>query len=171
MPQPAPRYYVQAHERTGVMARAKNAVQVETPLYERDFYLWVEEQAALLREGRVDELDVANLLEEIESMGRSEKKAIKSNLIVVLIQLLKYQFQPDQRSSSWRGSIVEHHRRLRDDLKDSPSLRGYASEVFPEAYEDVREQASVESGLPLRALPNASPYTLEQTLDPEFLPD
>jgi hypothetical protein len=153
------------------MARANPATDERHSLYERDFYLWVEEQVRLLREGRLDELDLANLLEEVEWMGRSEKRAIKSNLIVVLIHLLKYQFQPDQRSSNWRGSIVEHRRRLRDDLKDSPSLHGYASEIFLEAYEDAREQASVESGLPLRALPKASPYTLEQTLDPEFLPD
>jgi Domain of unknown function DUF29 len=153
------------------MARANPVTDERQSLYERDFYLWVEEQVRLLREGRLNELDVANLLEEVEWMGRSEKRAIKSNLIVVLVHLLKYQFQPDQRSSNWRGSIVEHRRRLRDDLKDSPSLHGYASEIFREAYEDAREQASVESGLPLRALPKASPYTLEQTLDPEFLPD
>ena len=153
------------------MARANPVTDERRSLYERDFYLWVEQQAMLLREGRLDELDVANLLDEVEWMGRSEKRAIKSNLIVVLVHLLKYQFQPDERSSSWRGSIVEHRRRLRDDLKDSPSLRGYASEIFHEAYEDAREQASVESGLPLRALPKASPYTLEQTLDSKYLPD
>ena len=153
------------------MARANPVTEEGQSLYERDFYLWIEEQVRLLREGRVDELDVANLLEEIESMGRSDKKAIKSNLVVVLTHLLKYQFQPDQRSNSWRGSIVEHRRRLRDDFKDSPSLRGYATEVFAEAYDDAREQASVESGLPLRALPKTSPYTLEQTLNPKFLPD
>jgi Domain of unknown function DUF29 len=139
-------------------------------LYERDFYLWLKQQAALLREGRLDDLDVANLLEEIESMGRKDKKAIQSNLVVVLTHLLKYQFQPDQRSSSWRGSIVEQRRRLRYDLKESPSLRGHASAVFTEAYEDAREQASAESALPLRQFPKASPYTLEQVLDPKYLP-
>jgi hypothetical protein len=89
----------------------------------------------------------------------------------VLTHLLKYQFQPDQRSSRWRGSIVEHRRRLRYDFEESPSLRRHASEVFAEVYEDAREQASAESGLPLRAFPKTSPYTLEQTLDPKFLPD
>ena len=153
------------------MARANPVTDEHPSLYERDFYLWVEQQAMLLREGRLDHLDVANLLDEVESMGRSEKRAIKSNLIVVLVHLLKYQLQPDQRSGSWRGSIVEHRRRLRDDLEDSPSLHGYAREFFHEAYHNAREQASVESGLPLRALPKSSPYTLDQTLDPEFLPD
>jgi Domain of unknown function DUF29 len=153
------------------MARADPVIQDPRSLYERDFYLWLEQQATLLRDGRLGELDIANLREEIESMGRKDKKAIQSNLVVVLTHLLKYQFQPDQLSSSWRGSILEHRRRLRYDFKDSPSLRGHASEVFTQAYEDAREQASAESGLPLRQFPKASPYTLEQVLDPKFLPD
>ena len=153
------------------MARADSVTDERQSLYDRDFYLWVEQQAALLREGRLDELDVTNLLEEIESLGRKDKKAIQNNLVMVLTHLLKYQFQPDQRSSGWRGSIVEHRRRLRYDFKESPRLRGHASEVVTEAYEDAREQASAESGLPLRAFPKSSPYTLEQTLDPDYLPD
>jgi Domain of unknown function DUF29 len=140
-------------------------------LYERDFHLWLEQQTALLREGRLGELDLANLVEEIEDMGRSAKKAIRSNLIVLLTHLLKYQFQPEQRSSGWHGSIVEHRRRLRDDFEESPSLRPYAAEAFGRLYADAREQASAETGLPLRSFPQASPYTLEQALDPRFLPD
>jgi hypothetical protein len=131
----------------------------------------LRQQAALLREGHLHELDVANLLEEIEAMARQDKKAIKRNLIVLLTHLLKFEFQPEQRSSGWRGSIVEHRRRLRDDLEESPSLRPYAAEVFARAYADAREQASAETGLPLRSFPRTSPYTLEQTLDPKFLPD
>jgi hypothetical protein len=150
------------------VARAK---ALERPLYERDFCLWLEQQATLLREGRFDELDLANLIEEIEAMARKDRKAIKSNLTVLLTHLLKYQFQPEQRSSGWRGSILEHRRRLRDDFEESPSLRAHAAEVFASAYADAREQASVETGLPLRTFPSSSPYTLEQTLDPKFLPD
>ena len=153
------------------MARAKQEIEGQGDLYERDFYLWIEEQAVLLREGRLERLDVANLLEEIEDMGRREKKGVKNNLIVVLTHLLKYQFQSDQRSNSWRGSILEHRRRLRDDFEDSPSLRPHAADVFSRAYEDAREQASTETGLPLHAFPESSPYSLEQALDPEFLPD
>ena len=140
-------------------------------LYERDFCLWIEQQAALLREGRFDELDLANLIEEIEAMARKDEKAIKSNLVVLLTHLLKHEFQPEQRSSSWRGSIVEHRRRLRYDFEESPSLRQHAAEVFAPAYADARDQASAETGLPLRSFPRSSPYTLEQTLDPKFLPD
>ena len=108
------------------MARAK-ALAEDQSLYERDFCLWLERQAALLREGRFDELDLANLIEEIEAMARKDKKAIKSNLVVLLTHLLKHQFQPEQRSSSWRGSIVEHRQRLRDDFEESPSLRPHAA--------------------------------------------
>jgi hypothetical protein len=88
-----------------------------------------------------------------------------------LTHLLKYQFQPEERSTSWLGSIVEHRRRLRYDFEESPSLRPYAADAFADAYADAREQASAETGRPLRILPRSSPYTLEQVLDPRFLPD
>jgi Domain of unknown function DUF29 len=140
-------------------------------LYERDFYLWLARQAELLRERRLSELDVANLLEEIDDMGRSEKRAIESNLVVLLTHLLKYQAQPDQRSSSWRGSIVEHRRRLRKLLSESPSLVTYAAEIFAECYADSCEQAAAESGLSPKNFPSEPAFTLDQALDPGFLPE
>jgi hypothetical protein len=153
------------------VARAEALADDRQSLYEQDFYLWLARQAALLREGHLHDLDVANLLEEIEDMGRSARKAIKSNLIVLLTHLLKFQFQPEQRSSGWHGSVVEHRRRLRDDFEESPSLRPYAAEVFARAYGDAREQASAETGLPLRSFPRSCPHTLDQALDARFLPD
>jgi Domain of unknown function DUF29 len=153
------------------MARAKEAIAAEKPLYERDFCLWVEEQVRLLRERRLEQLDVVNLIDEIGDLGIHDKKAVESNLVVVLKHLLKYQFQPRRRSRSWLSSIAEHRRRLRNDLATSPSLRPYARARFEECYQDGRHQALIETGLASNALPSASPYTLEQTLDPEFLPD
>jgi Domain of unknown function DUF29 len=153
------------------MARAKESIRVEPPLYERDFCLWVEEQARLLKEGRFDQLDIANLVEEVEDLGAGEKKAVESNLVVVLKHLLKYRFQPSRRSRSWLSSIAEHRRRLRNDLKTSPSLRPYARERFEQCYQDSRRQALIETGLEPDTLPVAPPWSLEQTLDPEFLPD
>jgi hypothetical protein len=147
------------------------ALAEDQSLYERDFCLWLEQQAALLREGRFDELDLGNLIEEIEAMARKDRKGVKSDLVVLLTHLLKHQFQPEQRSSGWRGSIVEHRQRLRYDFEESPSLRPHADEVFARAYADARERASAETGLPLRAFPKSSPYTLAQTLDPKFLPE
>jgi hypothetical protein len=152
------------------VARAK-ASAAQDSLYERDLCLWLEQQAALLREGRFAELDLPNLIEEIEAMARKDNKAVKNNLVVLLTHLLKHQFQPEQRSSSWRGSILEHRRRLRDDFEESPSLRPHAADAFARAYADAREQASTETGLPLSAFPTSSPYGLDQTLDPKFLPE
>jgi hypothetical protein len=106
------------------MARAKEAIEAEKPLYERDFYLWVEEQVRLLKEGRLQQLDIGNLVDEVESLGIHEKMEVKSNLVVILKHLLKHQYQPRRRSRGWLSSIVEHRRRLRDDLATSPSLRG-----------------------------------------------
>jgi Domain of unknown function DUF29 len=153
-----------------VMARAKDAVRMEPSLYERDFCLWIEEQARLLRQGSLDRLDIANLVEEIEDLGIHEKKAIQSNLVVVLKHLLKHQLQPRRRSRSWLSSIAEHRRRLRNDLATSPSLRPYARERFEECYADARRQALIETGLEPDAAPAAAPWSLEQVLDPEFLP-
>ena len=153
------------------MARAKDAVQVETPLYERDFCLWVEEQARLLKEGRLEQLDVVNLIDEIEDLSIDRKHAVTSNLVVILKHLLKHQYQPRRRSRSWLASIAEHRRRLRKEFQHAPSLRGYAREQFEECYQDGRRQALIETGMGPDALPSAPPYTFEQTLDPEFLPD
>lgn len=153
------------------MARADPVTEERPSLYERDFCLWLEQQATLLREGRLSELDVANLLDEIESMGRKDKRAIKSNLVVVLLHLLKHQFQPKRRSRSWLDSILEHRLRLRDDLAESPSLRAHLEAVFPNAYADARARAITQTGLSQRAFPRTAPYTLAQALDPQFLPD
>lgn len=153
------------------MARAKDAVRVERSLYERDFCLWVEEQARLLRQGTFERLDVVNLVEEIEDLGIGARKAVKSNLVVLLKHLLKHQFQPSRRSRSCQASIVEHRQRLRDDFRTSPSLRGYARDMFGEAYADAWARALAETGLLERTLPSEAPYTMDQTLDPDFLPD
>jgi hypothetical protein len=153
------------------MARAKEAITAEKPLYQRDFCLWVEEQVRLLREGRLEQLDVVNLIDEVESLAISRKHAVTSNLVVILNHLLKHQFQLRRRSRSWLASIAEHRRRLRKEFQHAPSLRGYAREQFAECYEDGRRQALIETGLAPDAVPNTSPYTLDQTLDPEFLPD
>ena len=131
------------------LARADPTTEERQSLYERDFRLWLQRQAALPREGRLDELDVANLLEEIESTGRKDKKAI------VLVHLLKHPFQPKRRSRSWLDSILEHRQRLRDDLEESPSLRGLLEVVFSDAYADARARAITQTGLPERNFPRA----------------
>ena len=136
-------------------------------LYDRDYYLWLLHTAQLISEGKFSEVDAANLIEEIEDMGRSEKRAIESNLVVVLLHLLKYKYQPEKRTNSWKSSIREHRRRLRKAFADSPS---YFEEVFDECYQEAREQAADETGLPLDTFPQESIFTPAEALDPNYLP-
>ena len=143
----------------------------EVSLYERDYYAWTEEQAALLRAGRTIDLDLANLAEEIEDMGRSQRRTVKSALIIVLVHLLKYRFQPQRRSNSWRVTLREHRRRLRDEFADSPSLRPYVEGILAECYQDACEEVADETDLPAETFPAACPFTLDQVLNRNFLPD
>jgi hypothetical protein len=140
-------------------------------LYETDFLHWVETTAEQLRTQNYACVDWANLIEEIEDISRRERKSLKSNLVVILLHLLKWQYQPECRSGSWRGSIREHRRRINDDLKDSPSLMPYFQEVFAECYANAREQAADETGLPKSTFPDNCPYTPEQCLNSEYLPN
>ena len=140
-------------------------------LYNQDFYLWLEATANQLKEGRFNEIDLDNLIEEIESMGRSEKHALESNLVVILMHLIKYKYQPQKRSNRWLSTIIEYRRRLRRSLKDSPSLNHYLNEVFDECYQDARKQAALETNLSLDSFPLECVFTLEETLDSDFLPE
>ena len=102
------------------MARAQHEIETAVGLYERDFNLWVDEQVTLLEAGAFPRLDLANLIEEIRDMARRQRRAIRSDLIVVLTHLLKWRHQPEQRLTGWAGSIVEHRRRIRDEIEESP---------------------------------------------------
>ncbi len=147
-------------------------VKSKADLYEQDFNLWLERQATLLRERRFDELDVDNLVEEVESIGRSDKREVKSRLIVLLKHLLKYQHQADKRTRSWTDTIRDQRRELQLIFEDSPSLlRHHAPSVLSASYARARREASSEAGLPLDTFPEGCPYNLEQILDEDFLPD
>ncbi len=147
--------------------------QVAQPhgLYEQDFYAWVVEQAAALRSGQTQQLDVENLAEEIEDMGRSQRRAVKSALTIILIHLLKYRYQAERRTNSRRATIREHRRRVRDELADSPSLQPYIEQIPDGCYQDAREAAADESDLLVATFPTACPFSLEQALDRNFLPE
>lgn len=140
-------------------------------LYEQDYYLWLEATAKLLRAGQLTALDCVNLLEEIEDMGRSEKRAVYSNLKILLTHLLKYKYQPEKRLNSWLATIVEHRQRLKKALKESPSLQPYLVEILNECYQDARELAVAETGLVVEKFPVEIPFTSEQILNPESLPN
>ncbi len=139
-------------------------------LYETDFLQWIETTVAQLKAQDYANIDWENLIDEIETMGRSERRSLKSNLVVVLMHLLKWQYQPEQRSSSWKGSIAEHRRRIRNELKDSPSLKSYLEEIFEECYADAVEQAIAETDLPAETFPLSCPYAISATLDSSYLP-
>jgi hypothetical protein len=140
-------------------------------LYEQDFNLWIESTIELLQQKRFDELDIENLIYEVESMGNNDKKSVKSNLRILLMHLLKWQYQPDKRTNSWRTTIKEHRNRLDDDFADSPSLRIYFLEVFDECYQKARDLASSETGLSISVLPTECPFHPDLVLNSDFLPE
>ena len=140
-------------------------------LYERDYFAWIETTIEQLQSRDYKGVDWNNLVEEIADIGRSQKHSLESNLVVVLLHLLKWQYQPDRRSRSWKSSIAEHRRRIRKLLKKSPSLKPFVSEELPEAYTDGVKQASIETGIAMKTFPEACPYSLTQVLDEDFLPE
>ena len=140
-------------------------------LYERDYCLWLETTAKLLQEHHLKEIDFVALVEELEGMSKREKEALFSNLQVVLMHLLKYRYQPSKRSNSWRSSIREHRKRVKRAFKNSPSLKPYFTEIFAECYQDARELAADETGLPIATFPEQCPFTTEEILNTDYLPE
>ena len=139
-------------------------------LYDADFHRWAEEQGRAIREQRLADIDWENVAEEIESLGRSDKRRIESNLNVILLHLLKWQFQPDRQKPGWRSSIAEHRARIGKLLRESPSLRSYPSQVLDEEYVIARMKAIDETGLADEQFPKTCPYTAAEVLDADFLP-
>ncbi len=142
-----------------------------TQIYEQDFSLWLEQAVKLLREGNLAALDIENLIEEIECMGRSEKQAVKSNLEIILMHLLKYKYQPEKRSNSWRYTLLEHRRRLDEAFKTSPSLKRYFLQEFENCYLGARKLASAETGLAIATFPVEIPFAIAQVTDEDYLPE
>jgi Domain of unknown function DUF29 len=139
--------------------------------YDADFHAWTQDQAARLRELRPNSLDWENIAEEIETLGRSEKREVENRLGVLLLHLLKWARQPDRRKSGWRATIVEQRRQLLRTLGENPSLATYPYAVLADQYEVARLRAIDETGLEDVDFPEACPFTIEQVLDPAFWPD
>ncbi|HBW56319.1 MAG TPA: DUF29 domain-containing protein [Oscillatoriales bacterium UBA8482] len=152
------------------MTTIQSTTTAITSLYDQDFYLWLQTTINVLKQGKFAEVDLENLLEELESMGRSEKNALKSNLRILVMHLLKYKYQPEKRTNSWRYTITEHRQRLQDTLKTSPSLYRFFEEIFNESYQNARKLASDETGLSINEFTPESPFTVEEVLNPDFLP-
>lgn len=154
------------------METSMSPVQASSPMrYETDYLQWIETTVAQLQQRDYAQVDWVNLIDEVADMGKRERQSLKSNVIVVLLHLLKWQFQPECRSGSWEGSILEHRRRVNDALADSPSLRPYLQEIFEECYTQAVKQAKAETGLPMETFPQQCLFQLTQILDDEFLPE
>jgi len=140
-------------------------------LYESDFYGWLQHQADTLRIGNFASLDVDNLIEEIDSMGRSHRRALESRLELLLMHLLKWTFQPEMKSPSWRATIEVQRNQIGKLIRDNPSLKSRIPGVFEDSYKFATRLAKTETGLPAATFPSQCPWTFEQTTDQDFWPE
>ena len=139
-------------------------------LYETDFYAWTQQQSELLKKQAWEHVDIANLIEEIESLWRQERRELRNRLEVLLAHLLKWQYQPDRRGKSWFSTIREQRRKVNKVLQENPSLKPYFSEGIAEAYESAKDLAVRETNLDYENFPETCLYTTEQILA-EYFPN
>ena len=141
-----------------------HAERTGTSLYERDFYAWTQQQAALIREGQLAAADLPNLVEEIETLGRQEFAELRSRLRVLLAHLLKEMYQPAKSSRSWKTTILQQRIAIADLIADNPSLKPRLVEGFAKGYADARDLASAETGLPSDTFPDEAPFSFEEAV-------
>ena len=139
--------------------------------YETDYSAWIATQAALLQAGRFGDLDIVNLVDEVESLGRSEFDAFVSAVEVVLVNMLKWDAQPSKRTRSWIASIVEHRRRIERRLEDNPSFKSRLADAIRRAFDTATARAASEANLPLDVFPTDNPFDWDAiTTRPHELP-
>jgi len=154
----------------------KEAATVDrlTSLYERDYYGWIERNVYAIREGRIQEVDWANVAEELEDMGKSEKRALRSQLARLIAHFLKWAYQPQRRptnQNSWRASIKRARESIHEILDESPSLSSQLPQMVPAGYRDALAQVLGETGLPEQTFPAACPWNLQQMMAEDFWPE
>lgn len=142
----------------------------QSNLYETDFYRWTQQQATLLRNHQWSQLDLSNLIEEIESLGRQQRQELRNRLSVLIGHLLKWEYQSQRRSRSWLATIRIQRRDTLRLLKDNPSLKPYLQQACSEAYENAKDLAMGETDLPPQTFPSRCPYSLTEILDNDFYP-
>jgi hypothetical protein len=142
-----------------------------TVTYESDFYGWIQQQAGLLKSEQFNALDLANIIEEIESMGRSEKRELQSRLAVLLQHLLKWQYQPSRKGRSWQLSIDEQRLQFLEVLNENPSLKPHLQTILNDAYRLAVVKAAKETRVEKKVFPPQCPWTLQKISDMEFYPD
>jgi hypothetical protein len=138
--------------------------------YESDFILWIDKQVELLRAKKFEQLDLLNVVEEFDALAKSLRRELSSRLRVLLLHLLKCQFQPENKSGSWLGTITEQRSEIASLLEQNPSLRREVAQRAQRSYAAAVHGASMETGLPGSIFPSTSPYSHEQLLDPDFFP-
>jgi len=132
---------------------------------ERDLYTWARQTAELLREGRLGDLDLAHVAEEIDDVGEEQYLRLESALRVLLHHLLKWDHQPGAHSRSWAITVREQRRRVERQLRKNPGLKGRLDEALADAYEDARDEAARETGLPTRTFPGVLPYVFAEIME------
>ena len=149
-----------------ILRKVKNTMS----LYETDFYAWTQHQAKAIKEGKWECLDLPNLWEEIEALGRREKKELRNRLGVLLGHLLKWEYQAKFRGNSWLATVREQRREIKVLLEENPTLKPYTKEVLLAAYQNGLDLAVRETGFSYDLFPQSCPYSWEQTLDGDFFP-
>ncbi len=139
-------------------------------LYESDFYAWTQQQTALLQQHQWNQVDIVNLIEEVSSLGRQQQQELRNRLSVLIGHLLKWQYQPEQRSRCWLATLRVQRRDILRLLKDSPSLKPYLDEARQEAHENGRDLAMGETNLSEKVFPVDCPYSLTEILADRFYP-
>jgi hypothetical protein len=136
-----------------------------TTLYDQDFYAWTQQQAQLLRSGKFEGLDIENLVEEIESLGKQQRQELRNRLGVLLGHLLKWHYQPEARSKSWRATIREQRQQIQRHLKENPSLKPYLSEAIEIGYQTGLNLIDIETPLNSNQLPQTCPFSEAQIFE------
>ncbi|MBE9077446.1 DUF29 domain-containing protein [Romeria aff. gracilis LEGE 07310] len=139
--------------------------------YLTDFNAWIDQTSQLLRERRWDEVDLAHLIEEIEDLGKRERRAVASQLIRLLLHLLKWQYQPQRRSDSWLDSMTDARTQIELSVEDSPSFENYLADQLDQCYQRARRQAANQTGLEVSTFPDVCPYSPERVLADDWLPE
>lgn len=139
--------------------------------YGEDFHAWSADQAARLRRSRPSSIDWENIAEEIESLGKRDRRKVASDLNKILEHLIKWRYQPEKRKAGWRSSIREHRDRIERIIADSPSLSALPGEALSEEYRKARDAALDDTGLSVDRIPRRCPFSIEQVLDPAYWPE
>jgi hypothetical protein len=142
----------------------RNKKEKNPSLYDKDFYKWLQTQASFLKKGQFEKLDLENLVEEIESLGRTERRIVESHLTILLMHMLKKQYQPEKYTKSWESSIKNARQRLKKALNENPSLKPKLGEILKDAYFSARLDASDETGVEAKTFPKTCPWTLNEIL-------